>query len=151
MVPAIVGRGRCCGENWTIFEVDGMGLGVLREIGTSSGFLRRSWVAIESPQTWLASQIGLISILLWIYLWVVRRLLGPTIKLVRHCRLDMFLISSDWLDLFPEVCQIALPKPTSDHCPILLETKCERWGPTPFRFELMWLEEKQFVEHIKVW
>lgn len=34
--------------------------------------------------------------------------------------LDVFLISSDWLDLFPEVCQIALPKPTSDHCPILL-------------------------------
>ena len=66
-------------------------------------------------------------------------------------RLGKFLIASDWLDLFPEVYQIALPKPTSDHCPILLETKCERWGPTPFRFELMWLEEKQFVEHIKVW
>eukprot|EP00268_Persea_americana_P010552 TRINITY_DN14308_c0_g1_i1.p2 TRINITY_DN14308_c0_g1~~TRINITY_DN14308_c0_g1_i1.p2 ORF type:complete len:104 (+),score=7.86 TRINITY_DN14308_c0_g1_i1:19-330(+) len=38
--------------------------------------------------------------------------------------LDKFLLSSDWLDLFPEVCQMALPKPTSDHCLILLDTKC---------------------------
>lgn len=68
-------------------------------------------------------------------------------------RLDSFLISSDWLDLFPKVRQIdlhklisdyclILHKPTSDYCLILLDTKCERWGPASFRFELMWLEEK---------
>ena len=33
--------------------------------------------------------------------------------------LDRFLISIDRIDLFPEVCWIALPKSTSDHCPIL--------------------------------
>lgn len=40
--------------------------------------------------------------------------------------IDRFLVSGDWLDLFPAVCQFALPKPTSDHCPIMLDTKCER-------------------------
>lgn len=26
-----------------------------------------------------------------------------------------------------------------DHCPLLLETDLEDWGPMPFRFELMWI------------
>lgn len=39
--------------------------------------------------------------------------------------------------MYPEVCQIALPKPTSNHCPILLDSNCERWGPAPFCFELV--------------
>lgn len=24
----------------------------------------------------------------------------------------------------------------------MLDTQCERWGPSPFRFKLMWLEEE---------
>ena len=40
-------------------------------------------------------------------------------------RLDKFLIASDLVELFPQVCQIALPKSTSDHCPILLDANCE--------------------------
>lgn len=44
-----------------------------------------------------------------------------------------------------------LPKPMSDHCPILLDSQCERWGPAPFRFELMWLEEKKLHVLIKEW
>eukprot|EP00268_Persea_americana_P017811 TRINITY_DN18653_c1_g1_i1.p1 TRINITY_DN18653_c1_g1~~TRINITY_DN18653_c1_g1_i1.p1 ORF type:complete len:111 (+),score=3.32 TRINITY_DN18653_c1_g1_i1:84-416(+) len=56
-------------------------------------------------------------------------------------RLDRFLVTTDWLDVYPEVIQLALPKPASDHCPLLLYSDCENWGPAPFRFELMWLEE----------
>lgn len=61
-------------------------------------------------------------------------------------RLDRFLISSDWLDIYPKVCQLALPTIASDHCPIMLNSNPDRWGPIPFRFELMWLEEKSFLE-----
>lgn len=57
-------------------------------------------------------------------------------------RLDRFLVSADWLDLYPELCQLALPKPASDHCPIVLDSRPERWGATPFCFELAWLENK---------
>ena len=46
---------------------------------------------------------------------------------------------------------MALPKPTSDHCPILIDSDCESWGQSPFRFELMWLEEKQFPTLIQGW
>ncbi|XP_058076384.1 uncharacterized protein LOC131224965 [Magnolia sinica] len=35
-------------------------------------------------------------------------------------RLDRFLMSADWLELFPLASQLALPRTTSDHCPILL-------------------------------
>lgn len=47
-------------------------------------------------------------------------------------RLDRFCISSDWLELFPEVCQIALPNPISNHCPILLTLSAKDGGPLPF-------------------
>lgn len=60
-------------------------------------------------------------------------------------------MSEDWLDMFPEACQTALPKPLSDHCPVLLDTQCERWGPSPFCFEPMWLEEKDLFGLIKDW
>lgn len=66
-------------------------------------------------------------------------------------RLYGFLVSTEWLDIYPEVLQLALPKPAFDHCPILLDSECERWGPTPFRFELMWLEEKDFPGLIQGW
>ena len=66
-------------------------------------------------------------------------------------RLDRFLVSNEWLDLYPEVCQLALPKVASDYCPIMLDSNLDRWGPTPFRFELMWLEEKNFTEKIRGW
>lgn len=56
-------------------------------------------------------------------------------------RLDRFLVSGEWMDLFLEVCQIAMPNPISDPYPIILDTKLEQWGPTSFRFELMWVQE----------
>lgn len=54
-------------------------------------------------------------------------------------RLDRFLISGEWAETYPQVVQVALPKPTSDR------------GPKPFRFELMWLEEKNFHDLIWAW
>lgn len=40
-------------------------------------------------------------------------------------RLDRFLVSNEWMDLYPDVFQIALPKPASDHCQIMLNSDCE--------------------------
>lgn len=66
-------------------------------------------------------------------------------------RLDRLKVSSDWLDVYPEFCQLALPKPASNHCPVLLDSCCKRWVPTPFCFEKMWLEEPQFSERVPKW
>lgn len=66
-------------------------------------------------------------------------------------RLERFLVSNDWMEMNPDVWQSALPKPASDHCPSLLDSNYERWGPAPFRFEIMWLEEKDFPNLIKEW
>lgn len=35
-------------------------------------------------------------------------------------RLDRFFMSGDQVDIYLEVCDVALPTPTSDHCPALL-------------------------------
>ncbi|KAL4203562.1 hypothetical protein AMTRI_Chr01g128610 [Amborella trichopoda] len=66
-------------------------------------------------------------------------------------KLDRFLISLDWESTFPETHSIALPKPTLDHCPILLETKLVDSHPKPFRFELTWLEEPSLLNLFPSW
>lgn len=55
------------------------------------------------------------------------------------------------MDVYPEVIQLALLKPVSNHCRIIFDSDSERWGPTPFCFELMWLEEKEFPSLIHGW
>ena len=66
------------------------------------------------------------------------------------CRLDRFLCSTSWLDLFSDSIQRALLRPISDHFPLLLETGMEDWGP-PFRFEIMWLVEHGFLDCVRKW
>ncbi|XP_058106396.1 uncharacterized protein LOC131249620 [Magnolia sinica] len=63
-------------------------------------------------------------------------------------RLDRFLISLDWFDAFPNVQQIALPRTTSDHCPIFLSVE-ENWGPKPFKFNSSWLQSEALRQNIK--
>ncbi|RVW68278.1 hypothetical protein CK203_063588 [Vitis vinifera] len=50
-----------------------------------------------------------------------------------------------------ECLQEALPRWTSDHSPICLETNPLKWGPTPFRFENMWLLHPEFKEKFSDW
>ena len=47
--------------------------------------------------------------------------------------------------------QRRLPRPVSDNFPILLDSDGVRTGPTPFRFELMWLKYEGFKDILKGW
>ncbi|RVW49313.1 Peptidyl-prolyl cis-trans isomerase FKBP20-1 [Vitis vinifera] len=66
-------------------------------------------------------------------------------------RLDCFLVTQEWLDCFSGVVQSRLPRPTSDHFPILLKGGGIRRGPSPFRFENMWLKFDGFKELLRGW
>ncbi|RVW70580.1 hypothetical protein CK203_060647 [Vitis vinifera] len=66
-------------------------------------------------------------------------------------RLDRFLYSNEWGQLFPQGLQEALIRRTSDHWPIVLDTNPFMWGPTPFRFENMWLQHPSFKENFRNW
>ena len=47
---------------------------------------------------------------------------------------------------FSGVIQRILPKSVSDHSPVLLEGGGFRNGPSPYRFENMWLKEEGFFD-----
>ncbi|KAL4184342.1 hypothetical protein AMTRI_Chr10g540 [Amborella trichopoda] len=66
-------------------------------------------------------------------------------------KLDRFLFSLEWEENFPGSHSLTLPKPISDHCPILLSTLAVARGPKPFRFELAWMEEKSLSTLILTW
>ncbi|XP_073311016.1 uncharacterized protein [Primulina huaijiensis] len=67
------------------------------------------------------------------------------------CRLDRFLISNGWMDFFPHFRQMVLPRITSDHYPVILDTTKSKWGPTPFRFKNVWLSHQNFRDLVRVW
>ncbi|RVW35575.1 Transposon TX1 uncharacterized 149 kDa protein [Vitis vinifera] len=66
-------------------------------------------------------------------------------------RLDRFLVTQQWLDMFSGVAQCRMHRPTSDHFPILLIGGGIRRGPTPFRFENMWLKVDDFNGLLRGW
>ncbi|RVW63021.1 hypothetical protein CK203_062919 [Vitis vinifera] len=66
-------------------------------------------------------------------------------------RLDRFLVSPSWLNHFSSVLQSRLPRPIFDHFPVLLEDGRIRRGPSPFRFENMWLKVEGFIDLIRSW
>ena len=52
-------------------------------------------------------------------------------------RLDKFLVFADWESPCSKAIKRCLPRPISDHSPILLDNDGVRTGPSPFRFELL--------------
>ena len=60
-------------------------------------------------------------------------LLRGEARIIVQCpELIVFLVSNDWESYFSGVIQSTLPRPISDHCPILLDAGGIRKGPTPF-------------------
>ncbi|RVW43589.1 LINE-1 reverse transcriptase-like [Vitis vinifera] len=66
-------------------------------------------------------------------------------------RLDRFLVTQNWFDQLCGVVQSRLSRPTSDHFPILLKGGRLRRGPSPFRFENMWLKVDGFKDLLRGW
>ena len=67
------------------------------------------------------------------------------------CRLDRFLHSNSWEDIFPYFRQEVDVRVVSDHCPVILDSSPPSWGPTPFRFENMWLHHNSFPSVFARW
>lgn len=63
-------------------------------------------------------------------------------------RIDRFLLSKGWLEGFKQVELLRLSRTTSDHFPILLKLKNKKWGPSPFRFENMWMDHPSFMDKV---
>lgn len=66
-------------------------------------------------------------------------------------KIDRIFLSKEWLDRNPKVYLKGLPRPVSDHSPLFLSTEGLQGGPTPFRFENMWLRHKNFKESVLSW
>ncbi|XP_073016672.1 uncharacterized protein [Primulina eburnea] len=65
------------------------------------------------------------------------------------CRLDRFMFTTGWTEFFPFNRQTILPRITSDNFPVVLEKI--KWGPTAFRFENVWVREKNFKSSASIW
>lgn len=59
-------------------------------------------------------------------------------------KLDKFFLNDDWLSQWPDTTQFVLDRDFSDHCPILLRSRANDWGPKPFKIMDWWLKEKSF-------
>ncbi|XP_077249371.1 uncharacterized protein LOC143888867 [Tasmannia lanceolata] len=66
-------------------------------------------------------------------------------------RIDRILVSKEWEEVFTKIFQRALPKPTSDHNPLLLEISNYSGGPRPFRFDVDLCEIPGFDDKISGW
>ena len=65
-------------------------------------------------------------------------------------KLDRFLYSLEWDELFPQTSTRALPRILSDHIPILTDTRDIPLHPTIFRFENMWLYHDRFDSDVRL-
>ncbi|GMJ09511.1 hypothetical protein like AT1G43760 [Hibiscus trionum] len=62
--------------------------------------------------------------------------------------LDIFLLSPEVLQAWPDLVQKLMAKNISDHNPVALTLAQENWGPKPFRWFDHWAEEVTVVESI---
>lgn len=64
-------------------------------------------------------------------------------------KIDRFFVSGGWLDFFSNVAINRLQRITSDHFPIMLQSGNFSWGPSPFRFENVWLSHPDFQKLVE--
>lgn len=66
-------------------------------------------------------------------------------------KLDRFFASQQWLEIFLRNSPKGLPRPISDHCPLLLDMDKSKNGPQLFRFENMWPRHQSSKQNVKSW
>lgn len=63
--------------------------------------------------------------------------------------LDRLFVTSEWLSIFPSLSVTLLQRGLSDHCPLLVLSKPNNWGPKPFRFQNVWLTDSKCLKIIQ--
>lgn len=66
-------------------------------------------------------------------------------------KLDRFLVSMSWKDLFSLLEVFPMARPGSDHIPIVLRGGAKSASPRPFRFQAMWTLFPGFGDLIGDW
>jgi hypothetical protein len=68
-------------------------------------------------------------------------------------KLDRVLVTKEWDDQFPEATVSILPREVSDHNPLIVSTgKKDNLPFIPFRFDLNWLKNHDFLTLVKkIW
>ncbi|KAK9072611.1 hypothetical protein SSX86_009046 [Deinandra increscens subsp. villosa] len=61
-------------------------------------------------------------------------------------KLDRFLVSDDYLSIWPEASVLVHPREWSDHCPIILNSIGLDFGPRPFKCFSSWFDLEGFNE-----
>ncbi|RVW76326.1 Transposon TX1 uncharacterized 149 kDa protein [Vitis vinifera] len=120
-------------------KIKDMSTGIVRSLGVGRHI---DWRAINSKGGWrcsgvLGQQSG------GLFTW------RGGLNNQSQSRLDRFLVTDEWDRMFNGAMQGILARPVSDHYPILLEGGGLKRGPSPFRFENMWLEERGFMDQMK--
>lgn len=64
-------------------------------------------------------------------------------------KLDRMFISSEWLEIFPDLQASLLNRSLSDHRPLLASSYDQNWGPRPFKFINCWLSNPGCLITIK--
>jgi hypothetical protein len=81
------------------------------------------------------------------YTWTNNQI-DPTLE-----KLDRFLMSSDWVELFPLATVHKLSRDVSDHNHLILDTMENKpKNKYPFRFEKNWIKEEDFLARVgRIW
>lgn len=64
-------------------------------------------------------------------------------------RLDRFLLTEEWLNVWPNLSQWGLKISVSDHCAVVLREKELIWGLKPFRMMKCWEDMEGYKEFVK--
>ncbi|GJY33891.1 RNA-directed DNA polymerase, eukaryota [Tanacetum coccineum] len=67
----------------------------------------------------------------------------------KFSKLDRFLITKDFQEIWRNLGSVALDRKLSDHCPIVLLDKGLDFGPKPFRFFDAWLKDVEMIDVVK--
>lgn len=63
-------------------------------------------------------------------------------------RIDKAFVNRGWAAKWPDSVLRGVPRSVSDHFALILATRREDWGPTPFRFVNAWLTSEGFRERV---